>query len=119
MGAQYATISAQVLADLCRTPDTEPANTNPKAMYDSTYANDLPTPDRLRKLMHVDPLASADWDRKLASTDVDYLANQGAELEKANNADPIVKQRLFEALELFQGGEMRSKAAIEEALAQL
>jgi len=40
-------------------------------------------------------------------------------LEKAIEADPITKNRLYDALELFKAGEMRSKAIIEEAMKQV
>ena len=80
------------------------------------YLNAGPTPSRLAKLSKTDPLVAADWDGKLASTGIDYLANNGAELQKAIEADPITKTRLYEALELFKGGELRSKTAIEEAM---
>lgn len=81
------------------------------------YRNAGPTPARLQKLAKVDPLAAADWDGKLASTDIDYLANNGEELEKAIEKDPITKARLYDALELFKGGERHSKEQIEAAMA--
>lgn len=81
------------------------------------YRGAGPTPARLQKLAKVDPLAAAEWDGKLASTDIDYLANNGAELEKAIEKDPITKARLYDALELFKGGERHSKEQIEAAMA--
>jgi len=120
MGCHHATISADVLkqlADLKYDGTKQPGEGVPKPMH--PYMNAGPTPARLSKLSKTDPLAAADWDGTLASTEIDYLANNGAELEKAIEADPITKTRLFEALELFKGGELRSKAAIEEAMKQV
>lgn len=114
MGCQSATPSAEVLAELMKTPADKPASKDARPMY--SYLTVGPTPQRLLSLMKVDPLAAADWDGKLASTDIDYLKNNGEELEKAIEADPITKTRLHEALELFKGGELKSKAFIEKAL---
>jgi transaldolase len=77
------------------------------------------TPERLVKVSKVDPLVAANIDAKLASTEIDYLANNGAELDKANAADPVTAQRLKDALELFTGGLMESKAKIEKAFAEV
>ncbi|GME25685.1 aldolase [Neofusicoccum parvum] len=118
MGCHHATISPEVLTKLAALPydqSKQPGEGIPKSTG-YPYANAPPTPTRLAKLSKIDPLAPAGWDGKLASTDIDYLANNGAELQKAIEADPETKKRLFEALELFKGGEMRSKAAIEEAM---
>lgn len=120
MGAHHATISDTVLKQLAKLPydaSKQPGEGVPKRTH--PYKNAPPTPTRLAKVAKTDPLAPAGWNGKLASTDVDYLANGGAELEKAIEADPVTKLRLFEALELFKGGELRSKAAIEDALKQL
>lgn len=117
MGCHHATISSHVLGQLSQLPydgSKQPGEGKPKAKH--PYSNAEPIPARLTKLLKVDPLAPAIWDGKLASTDIDYLANNGAELEKAIERDPETKKRLFEALELFKGGELRSKAAIEEAM---
>jgi transaldolase len=120
MGCHHATISADVIKQLAKLPydgTKQPGEGVAKPMH--PYLKAGPTPTRLAKLAKVDPLAAAEWDGKLASTDIDYLANNGAELQKAIEADPITKQRLFDALELFKGGEMRSKAAIEQAIKEL
>ncbi|KAJ5239290.1 hypothetical protein N7468_003909 [Penicillium chermesinum] len=53
---------------------------------------------------------------ELSRTDIDYLANGGAELDKANEEDPQTKKRLREALALFVAAEKRSQAKIEEAM---
>lgn len=120
MGCHHATISSDVLTQLSKLEydgSKQPGEGVPKPMH--AYKGAGPTPARLSKLAKTDPLAAANWDGKLASTDIDYLANNGAELEKAIEADPVTKTRLFEALDLFKGGELRSKAAIEEAMKQV
>ncbi|KAK0100209.1 hypothetical protein ONS95_008548 [Cadophora gregata] len=117
MGCHHATISADVLSQLVVLPydgSKQPGEGVPKSAH--PYKNAGPIPARLSKLLTMDPLAPKGWDGNLASTDIDYLANSGAELEKSIEADPATKTRLFEALELFKGGELRSKAAIEEAM---
>lgn len=63
----------------------------------------------------MDPLTPS-WDGKLAATDIDYLADNGAKLDKANKEDPETKRRLSEALEAFVGAEKRSQAKIEEVM---
>jgi transaldolase len=120
MGCHHATISADVinqLAELQYDSTKQPGEGVPKPSH--PYKNAGPTPIRLAKLSTTDPLAAPNWDGKLASTEIDYLVNNGAELEKAIEADPVTKTRLFEALELFKGGELRSKAAIEQAMKQV
>ena len=117
MGCHHATISADVLSQLAALPydgSKQPGEGVPKSAH--PYKNASPIPARLSKLLTIDPLAPADWDGKLASTDIDYLANNGEELEKSIAADPATKNRLYEALELFKGGELRSRTAIEEAM---
>ncbi|KAF2465800.1 aldolase [Lindgomyces ingoldianus] len=117
MGCHSATISHTVLDELAKLPydgSKQPGEGVPKPAH--AYKNAQPTPERLKILSNVDPLAAADWDGKLASTDIDYLANNGAELEKAIEKDPITVQRLDDALKLFQGGISESRGKIEEAM---
>jgi transaldolase len=117
MGCHSATISHTVLnklAELSYDGKKQPGEGSPKPQH--VYKNPAPVPERLRKLAKMDPLAAADWDGKLANTDTDYLANGGVELAKAIEADPITKSRLKDALELFIGGENRSKAKVEAAM---
>ncbi|RGP67749.1 hypothetical protein FSPOR_5939 [Fusarium sporotrichioides] len=73
---------------------------------------------RVIHLARTDPLAGATWDGKLPSTEVDYLVDNGAALERAIASDPITKRGLFEALEAFKENELQSRAVIEEALKQ-
>jgi transaldolase len=106
-----------VLTELANLPydgSKQPGEGVPKPAH--PYLNALPTPTRLAKIAQLDALANASWDGKLASTEIDYLANMGAELDKANEADAVTKQRLREALALFVAAEKRSQAKIEEAM---
>lgn len=77
------------------------------------------TPARLAEVSKVDPLAAAEIDAKIASTDINYLANDGEELQKAIKADPVTSQRLDDALKLFTSGLLESKAKIEECFEQV
>ncbi|KAL7815518.1 aldolase [Trichoderma gracile] len=117
LGCHSATISHTVLDQLAKLKydgTKQPGEGTPKPVH--VYKNPPPVSERLRKLAHMDPLAAAEWDGKLASTDIDYLANGGEELDKAIEADPIAKERLAIALELFTGGENSSKDKIEAAV---
>ncbi|KAJ5525165.1 hypothetical protein N7494_011815 [Penicillium frequentans] len=117
MGCQSATISHLVLTQLANLPydgSKQPGEGVPKP--DHPYKNAAPTPERLRKIAQTDPLIGPNWDGKLSRTDIDYLANGGAELDKANEEDPQTKKRLREALALFVAAEKRSQAKIEEAM---
>lgn len=118
-GCHSATISPQVLDELASLQYDEskqPGTGRPKPA--NVYAG-YSTPDRLREVSKIDPLSAANVDARIASTDTDYLANGGEELEKAIAADPITKQRLKDALELFTGGLLESKAKIEKAFEEI
>lgn len=120
LGCHSATISHTVLNELAKLQydgSKQPGEGVPKPVH--VYKHAGPTPARLQKLAKIDPLAAADWDGKLASTDIDYLANGGEELAKAIAKDPIATTRLKDALELFTGGEERSKAKVEAVLKTL
>ncbi|KAK5994338.1 Transaldolase [Cladobotryum mycophilum] len=117
LGCHSATISHTVLDQLARLKydgTKQPGEGAAKPIH--VYQTPAPVTDRLKRLAHVDPLAAADWDGKLASTHIDYLANGGAELAKAIDADPITKERLAVALDLFTGGESRSKDKVEAVM---
>lgn len=77
------------------------------------------TPARLRGLAGVDSLTAGGWDGGLASTEVDYLADGGDELERAIRGDPIAESRLREGLEVFTAMENKGKTLIESVLAGL
>ncbi|KAH7006832.1 hypothetical protein EDB80DRAFT_644877 [Ilyonectria destructans] len=117
MGCHSATISHTVLNELAKLPwdgSKQPGAYVPKPVH--VYKDAGLCPERLKKLANIDPLAAAEWDGKLASTDIDYLANGGEALQKAIKADPVTTARLADALKLFTGGEERSKAKVEEVL---
>lgn len=120
MGCHSATISHTVLQELAKLPydaSKQPGEGKPKPAH--VYRDAGPIPERLKKLLTIDPLAPPNWDGKFASTDVDYLANGGILLDKAIEADTPSKNRLADALTLFTGGEERSKAKVEEVLGQV
>ncbi|KAF9872385.1 hypothetical protein CkaCkLH20_10212 [Colletotrichum karsti] len=113
-GCDHATIPEDILLQLSLLD----AHANPPPGDDSPKKTGQPSP-RIAHLASTDLLASPDWDGKLPSTDVDYLADNGAALERAIAADPVTERGLREALEAFQANELQSKAAIEEVLRQV
>lgn len=118
-GCHSATISPQVLDELASLEYDEtkqPGEGKPKPAH--VYAG-YKTPERLVKVSKIDPLTAAELDSAIADTGVNYLANNGAELDKAIQADPITKQRLEDALTLFTGGLMESKEKIEKAFSEV
>ncbi|KAK6813416.1 hypothetical protein RU639_011304 [Aspergillus parasiticus] len=121
IGVDSATISKEVLDELAKLPydgtGKPGAGGVPKPQYPG-HQNTVATPKRLQYLTTIDPLLTS-WDGKLASTDVDYLANNGAALEDAVKADPIAIARLGDALELFMKVESESKALIEKVILQV
>ena len=122
-GCHSATVPPGVIDELAKLEydgTKQPGEGVPKPQPDvEFYQSASPTPARLQQLASVDPLAAKDWDGRLASTEIDYLANGGAELEKAIRKDPITETRLREGLEVFVAAENRSKERIEAALATL
>ncbi|GKT42719.1 transaminase htyB [Colletotrichum spaethianum] len=117
MGCHSATISHSVLDELAKLHydgTKQPGEGVPKSVH--VYKDAGPISDRLKKLVNIDPLAAAGWDGKLARTDIDYLANGGAGLQNAIEADPVTVTRLADALKLFIGGERSSQAKIDEVL---
>ncbi|KAL4994192.1 hypothetical protein BDV10DRAFT_198985 [Aspergillus recurvatus] len=122
VGVHSATISREVLSELAKVPydgTWQPgAGGIPKPMYPE-HQNSVSTPNRLAYLAATDPLAAASWDGKLASTDVDYLADNGAKLDIAIKADPIASARLQDALLLFVKVEDESKALIDKILLEV
>ncbi|ROW03679.1 hypothetical protein VMCG_05343 [Cytospora schulzeri] len=122
-GCHSATLPPKVidhLAQLEYDGSKQPSEGVPKPQPEyEFYQSGFTTPARLQKLATVDPLAAKDWDGKLASTDIDYLANGGAELERTIREDPITESRLREGLEVFTAAENKGKALIESVLASL
>ncbi|GKZ45856.1 hypothetical protein AbraIFM66951_008724 [Aspergillus brasiliensis] len=121
IGVHSATVSKEVLEELSKLPYNDTclpgSGSAPKPQYPG-YHNTMTTPKRLQYLARIDPLVS-DWDGKLASTDIDYLGNNGAALEDAIKADPIATARLNDALQLFVKVENESKALIEKAILEV
>ncbi|KAL4785496.1 hypothetical protein BJX76DRAFT_180236 [Aspergillus varians] len=124
IGIDSATISQDVLSELVKLPYDGASSPRgavdvPKPAYPEHQNSVSATPKRLQHLAGADPLAAADWDGKLASSEVDYLAGDGAELEKAIRADPIASARVADALELFVKVEGESRELIEKVLAEV
>ncbi|KAM0559921.1 hypothetical protein ACHAPJ_003871 [Fusarium lateritium] len=113
IGCDHATIPEDILLQLSLLD----AEDNPPPGNDAKKQTGIPS-ERIAHLAKADPLAGPNWDGKLPSTDVDYLADNGAALTKAIAADPVTKKGLYEALEAFKTNELQSKAAIEELLKQ-
>ncbi|KAM0189334.1 hypothetical protein ACHAPA_007888 [Fusarium lateritium] len=113
-GCEHATLPEDILLQLSLLD----AEANPPPGNDSAKKTGVPSA-RIAYLAKTDPLGGPDWDGKLPSTDVDYLADNGSALEKAIAADPVTKKGLYEALEAFKQNELQSRAAIEEILKQI
>lgn len=129
-GCHSATLSPKILDELATLPydasgtttttTQPPGGRGPKPDPAVEYYQQAgPTPTRLRTLASIDPLAAADWDGHMASTEEDYLVQGGAALDRAVDNDPLAKTRLRIALEAFTDAENKSKQKIEEILAAL
>lgn len=122
-GCHSATLSPKILDELATLPydgTKQPGGSAPKPDPAVEYYQHAgPTPARLQKLASIDPLAAADWDGHIASTEEDYLVNGGAALDSAIDSDPITKTRLKVALETFTIAENKGKQKIEDILASL
>lgn len=125
-GCHSATLPPRVIDELARLeydgteqPGTR-AGVSPKLQPEvEFYQSPFTTPARLQELAGADPLAARDWDGGLAGTGTDYLADGGAELDKAIGRDPIAESRLREGLEVFLAMENKSRALVESVLAGL
>ena len=111
LGCQHATIPEDILLQLSMLT----VESNPPPGNESKGSG---IPSRLAHLAAADPLWP-DWDGKLASADIDYLANNGEALSKAIDEDPVTSKGLHIALEEFKQNELQSKAAIEEILKEI
>jgi transaldolase len=123
-GVDSATVSAEVLSQLATIPYDRSARPSgivdvPKPQYPEHQNSVFSTPKRLQHLAAADPLAAADWDGSIASTDVDYLKHNGAELEKAIKADPIASARISDALGVFLKVEGESRELIEGVMKEV
>ncbi|KAI6397312.1 hypothetical protein MCOR20_009600 [Pyricularia oryzae] len=117
MGCQSATLSREILTKLAETPydaNTQPGEGRPKPSH--AYDAPEPLPARLQPLLKHDPLTEG-WDGSTPSTDVDYLADGGAALQAAIEADPATQKRVRDALEFFVDAEERSRKRIEAVMA--
>lgn len=114
LGCHHATIPEDILQQLSLLN----LEANPPPGNDTLKEAGVPS-SRVTHLAKMDPLAVRNWDGKLASTDVDYLADSGAALEKAISEDTVTEKGLREALEAFKADELQSKTAIEEILKQV
>ncbi|KAJ9150894.1 Transaldolase [Pleurostoma richardsiae] len=114
LGCQHVTISAANLVALRETPDSLPPVTRPKPKH--PYA-ELATPERLRVLSTVDPLAGPDWNGVLATMDTDYVADGGAKLDEFLRTDPVAGRRLRDATQFFLQAEDKARQAIEKQIA--
>jgi transaldolase len=124
MGCHSATISHMVLNELAELT-YDPQDKNPKKRLPAVgpgrlahvYKDAAVLTDRFLPLSLIDPLTDSN---KAISIDdaikVDWLANGGKALDEANAADPQTARRLKIALELFTGGENRSKEKVEVAM---
>lgn len=123
-GCHSATLSPRIIGELARLEydgARQPGGGGvPKPQPDvEFYQAGWHAPGRLQRLAGTDPLAAKDWDGKLASTEVDYLADGGEELEEAIRKDPMTESRMKEALKIFTAAEDRSRKRIEDVLAAL
>ncbi|WVO20966.1 uncharacterized protein IAS62_002267 [Cryptococcus decagattii] len=126
LGADHATILVGCMEDLCSTsrlPEYRKGGEwqvrvrseldKPNVKW-ATWSAPEPSVSKKRmvEMAKADPLSTLmekDW--KMASTDVDYLAD--GVLDKYNEEDKVTKVRLRDALELFKGGEEESRVEIE------
>lgn len=117
MGCHSATISHTVLNELASRPydaSSQPGQGEPKRAH--AYKDARVLPARFEPLLAIDPLSPENKAALDKAAHVDYLANGGKKLDEAIAADPETAKRLKVALELFTGGENRSKEKVEKAI---
>ncbi|KAJ5811685.1 hypothetical protein N7474_007986 [Penicillium riverlandense] len=114
LGCDHVTVPEDIIQQL----SILDAEANPPPGNNATKRNGAPSP-RVIHLAKTDPLAGPGWDGQLARTDIDYLADNGAALEKAIKEDAVTAKGVQDALEAFKANELQSKAAIEEILLQV
>ncbi|KAF5545410.1 transaldolase B [Fusarium phyllophilum] len=112
LGCDHATIPEDILLQLSLLD----AEASPPPGSDSHMKTGTPS-QRLVHLAQVDPLTGPDRPG-VPALDIDYLADNGAELTEAIAADTVTQRGLDEALEAFKANELQSRHAIEEALKQ-
>ncbi|KAI8310470.1 Transaldolase [Colletotrichum sp. SAR11_59] len=122
LGCQPITILAHHLEELQKTTfdDTAyPFLKDPPPKRQAPSYKDFKTRDRLQGHMKIDPLIGPTWDGKFASTETDWLANDGEALSKAIEADPAVVKKLKDVFKAFGDTDVKAKAAIESEIANL
>lgn len=108
-------MSTKVIDELAATPYDGSLDFGvhvPKAGLPDLSVRD--TPERLQALLAIDSLRQGPFVR--TKTDVDYLANDGAELVAAMGKDPVGLSRLKDAIALFVWAENGSKDLIESLM---
>lgn len=119
LGCQHITILAPHLQELAATPldstalEKYPFLKSPPPKKQPPYYDTQKTPARLASHSTTDLLAGPNWDGKLASIDVDYLADNGKLLEESIKQDPAVVKKLKDVLDVFTEADLQAKAAIE------
>ncbi|PVH71905.1 aldolase [Cadophora sp. DSE1049] len=115
LGCYSATLSPTTLDELSQAMYDRSMNLGTKVLK-SDLVNMISNqvPERLRDLLKTDPLIPGGF--RPARTDIDYLANNGAELEKAILSDAACKVRLNDAIAMFMRAETASKTLIEGVL---
>lgn len=116
LGCPHVTVQKARMIDLMNAPDDLAPVTKPKPSH--PYA-ELATPERLQKLSSLDPLKGRDWDGILASSDVDYLANNGQVLDAAIDRDSVARKRVVDAMNRFKDAERKAEAIIGEEMYKL
>jgi transaldolase len=115
LGCHSVTLSPTILNELSNTNYDTSLDPGVEVLKSEIVnRNATAAPKRLQHLLSTDPLASANF--VPARTDVDYLSNDGAELERALLKDPVGKNRLRDAIALFVRAEAASKLLIEGVL---
>jgi transaldolase len=125
LGCQHITILEHHLKELSSTPLDEealrryPFLANPPAKKSAPYYKNYSTSARLKSLSTSDPLAGKDWDGTFASTQVDYLADDGKALADAINKDPVVVKKMRDVLKAFSDADDQAKTEIESEIAKM
>lgn len=119
LGCHSVTLSPQLLEELSKTPydrgqdlGSHHAKPQPTAFYSQLPA----TSTRLQPLLQTDPLKKSNDIFEPVKIEVDYLANNAAELVRALDSDPAGKRRLDDALAMFIQAEQASKTLIESLI---
>jgi transaldolase len=115
LGCHSVTLSPTILDELSNTNYDTSLDPGVEVLKSEIVnRNATAAPKRLQHLLSTDPLASPNF--VPARTDVDYLSNGGAELERALLKDPPGNNRLRDAIALFVRAEAASKLLIEGVL---